>query len=65
MMGSPMILIFILPFVLLELFTGDYDLGQAFIGAIENLFTPETQADFKMVMEYVLEGFKEAFSMLS
>ncbi len=64
MMGSPMVLIFILPVVLLELLTGDYDWGQAFAGAIENLFTPETQADFKMVMESVLEDLIEAFSML-
>lgn len=55
MMGSPMVLIFILPVVLLELLTGDYDLVQAFESAIENLFTPETQADFKAVMEYIAE----------
>ena len=65
MMGSPLALILILPVVLIELITGDYDWGQVFAGAIENLFTPETQADFKMVMEHVLENLKEAFSMLS
>lgn len=55
MMGSPMIIFLILPAIILELFTGDYDLGQAFVHAIENLFTPETQADFKVAMEYIAE----------
>ncbi len=65
MMGSPMVLIFILPLLLIELITGDYDLGQVFEGAIENLFTPETQAHFKEVMQYAIENLKETFQSLS